>query len=215
MQAVERQQSLERERARIARDMHDDLGSSLVKIAMFGERLQTESDAPETIRAQLRRIASTARHVVTAFDEIVWTVNPRNDTLENLVTYLAHYATEFFADTPVRCHLDLPIELPASPLSAETRHNLFLALKEALNNVLKHSRASDAWLHVDVRGGVLRIRVRDNGRGLDPVPHGRPGSGLSNLTSRMTELGGQFELEDLAGQGTQLTLAVPLPHPVQ
>ncbi|MGH8022528.1 MAG: triple tyrosine motif-containing protein, partial [Limisphaerales bacterium] len=139
---LEQQQTLERERMRIARDMHDEMGSKLTKISFLSECASTDAKSGKSLSEKIDSIAQTSRELLKTMDEIVWAVNPRNDNLENLANYLAHHAIEYFQNTAVECDLRLPRETPHYPLSSETRHNLFLAFEEALNNVLKHSTAT-------------------------------------------------------------------------
>src|SRR6202012_2623387 len=129
----EQLQSLARERMRIARDIHDEMGSKLTKISFLSEHAQMDAEAASSsMNKKMQDIAQTSRDLLQTMDEIVWVVNPRNDSLENLVTYLNHYATEYFQNTSVECVLRLPPEIPHHPLSSEARHNLFLTFEEAL-----------------------------------------------------------------------------------
>ena len=126
------QQAMERERMRIAQDMHDEIGSKLTKISFMSERAKGELQGQEPVARKLNSIANTSRDLLQSLDEIVWAVNPHNDTLEHLAAYLGHYATEYLQNTAVDCELHIPQGLPHHPLSAEARHNLFLAFEEAL-----------------------------------------------------------------------------------
>jgi signal transduction histidine kinase len=155
--------------------------------------------------------------VVREMDEVVWTVNPKNDTLENLAGYIGQFAREHFADTGVECHLELPTELPNYLLTAEVRHNIFLAAKEALNNILRHAHASEVWVRLQTERSELTISIQDNGRGLgrsrsDPARAGA-GHGRENMEQRLSRIGGRLTIESQTGQtghGTLLTMTVPL-----
>lgn len=217
----EQQQSLERERMRIARDMHDEMGSKLTKISFLSERAQVEAESSGPLADKIRSIAQTSRQLLQTMDEIVWVVNPRNDTLENLIAYLSHYAVEYFQNTRVECGLRLPHEIPHYPLSSEVRHNLFLTFEEALNNVLKHSTASHVQVEMVLSASVFELRVADNGKGFDvpalpslpvPTPGGRGGNGLKNMRQRLTAIGGEYLVSSQPGQGTTITMRIPL-HP--
>ncbi|MEY2429741.1 MAG: hypothetical protein QOJ40_2626, partial [Verrucomicrobiota bacterium] len=131
LERLEQKHALEKERGRIAKDIHDDLGSSLTRITMLGERAEEGLVRHENVEPHVRKIVASARHTVQSLDEIVWAVNPENDSLEGLVEYISHYADEFFEDTDVLCHLEIPVELPDVSLAAEVRHDLFLVVKEA------------------------------------------------------------------------------------
>jgi signal transduction histidine kinase len=211
LQLLQQRHAIEKERGRIAKDIHDDLGSSLTRIMMLGERVEEGLGKREDVGTHINKIVSSARHTVQSLDEIVWAVNPENDTLNGLLEYIGHYADEFFENTDVNCRLELPVEVPAFNLPAETRHNLFLLVKEALNNALKHSGATEVRVEVSVENALVRILVEDNGRGFDlaAAAH-RKGNGLENMRKRIENLGGQFEIASAPGQGTSLKCGLKL-----
>ncbi len=216
---VEQQRLVERERMRIAQDMHDDIGSKLTKISFLSERARMASNGNGAVAGQIEAIATTSRELLQTLDEIVWAVNPRNDTLEHLAAYLSHYAAEYFQNTAVQCVMRLPREIPHHPLTAELRHNLFLAFEEVLNNALKHSGASQVSLEMVMGREDFQINVTDNGRGFDvaatheerPAGTGRRGgNGLLNLRQRLSVLGGECVVRSEPGAGTTVTLRIPL-----
>jgi signal transduction histidine kinase/streptogramin lyase len=223
LRRLQHEQAMDRERTRIARDMHDELGAKLTKVSFLSERLKSRTaNAPE-LRQQIGTIAETSRSLLKSLDEIVWAVNPKNDTLEHLADYLGQYADEYFQNTAVECAVNLPEELPQLPLSAERRHNLFLAFEEALNNVLKHSQATRVRVTMKMGEGALEVTVADNGRGFQipgadaPSAHPTPsetrgpgGNGLLNMQERLTEIGGHCRVTSLVGQGTRVELQLPL-----
>ena len=214
---LEQQQTLERERMRIARDMHDEMGSKLTKISFLSEHAQVDA-TPESVRSKIDSIAQTSRELLQTMDEIVWVVNPHNDTLENLTAYLSHYAVEYFQNTSVECELRLPPEIPHYPLSSEARHNLFLTFEETLNNVLKHSGATNVKVEMAVVGVEFQLKVTDNGKGFDvqaasaaSSPRGgRGGNGLKNMRQRLAGLGGQCEISSRPGAGTVVVIRLQL-----
>lgn len=218
---LQHQQSMERERVRIAQDMHDEIGSKLTKISFLSERAKVELRDAGPAAGKIDAIASTSRDLLLALDEIVWAVNPRNDTLEHLTDYLAQYAAEYFQDTAVECNLRLQGEIPRLPMSAETRHNLFLAFEEALNNVLKHSGASR--VHIDIRADQdqLRISIEDNGRGFafaensasQKPPNSTGGNGVPNMRQRLAEISGACQIRSTPGSGASIVLSIPLNLP--
>ena len=210
LEALERQHSLDRERTRIARDMHDGLGSNLVRISLLGEIAEADLNEPEAARAHIQKIASTARETVRDMDEIVWAVNPKNDTLENLANYLCHFSRELFEAVPARLKLDVPANLPGHPLSAEARHNLFLFVKEALNNAAKHARATEVCLLLRVERGSLEILISDDGQGISSAASTRKGHGMENLQTRADILGGTLDIQSEPGEGTRITLRLEL-----
>ena len=219
---LERQRSIERERTRIARDIHDDLGASLTRINMLSQSVRSELDATHQATADVESIHATARELTRAMDEIVWAVNPKHDTLDSLVTYLGRYAQSFLNGAGLRCRLDVPLNLPPATLTAEARHNLFLTLKEALNNVVKHAQGSEVTVSLTLSSRQFALVVSDNGCGFDDVvlqsnqqdsSPGRlsGGNGLSNMKRRLEEIGGHCSWESNPGQGTRLELRVPIP----
>ena len=213
---LEQQQSLERERMRIARDMHDEMGSKLTKISFLSERAQADAVSNGPLADKIESIAQTSRDLLKTMDEIVWVVNPRNDTLENLLAYLSHYAAEYFQNTPIECEMRLPQEIPPCPLSSDARHNLFLTFEEALNNVLKHSGGTRVKVEITVSANECEITIIDNGRGF-AVPEtpanvrprgGRGGNGLSNMRQRLADTGGECMVSSSPGKGTTVTIRI-------
>ena len=212
LERLTQQQALERERTRIAQDLHDDLGAGLVEINLGSELAQDFVLSPDEVREHAREIGTRAREMVIALDEIVWAVNPKHDNVSSLATYFCQFAQHFLKTTPIRCHLEVSRDIPNILLNAEQRHSLFLAFKEALSNVVQHSGATDLRLAISAHDGTLAISIRDNGCGLVPdVLRGRTGAdGLLNMQRRLVELGGRCEVESHPGSGTTLTFQVPL-----
>jgi ligand-binding sensor domain-containing protein/signal transduction histidine kinase len=214
---LEQQQAMERERMRIAQDMHDEIGSKLTKISFLSEGVKAAVPPADAIAGRIDSIAHTSRELLQTLDEIVWAVNPHNDTLEHAATYLGQYATDYLQNTPVEFEQNIARSIPHHPLSAEIRHNLFLAFEEALNNILKHAGATRVTLEMDCRPGAFVIRLADDGRGFDsvaPPPAGpaakRGGNGLVNMRERLASVGGRCEIRSQPGQGATVTIAIPL-----
>ncbi len=219
LELAQRQGALDRERTRIARDIHDELGTSLTRIIMLSQPDDEESGSS---RQELLRIHETARDLTRAMDEVVWAVNPRQDTLEGLVSYVSVFAQEFLNASSLGCRLDLPARVPPLPLSAEVRHSVFLAVKEAINNAVRHARAREIRIafHLEERGFALE--VADDGIGFDPdgvaltradVPAPRGGHGLRNMRDRLSALGGGCDIASMIGKGTTVRFVVPLVIP--
>lgn len=205
---LEQQHAIEKERGRIARDMHDQIGSGLTQIGLLGEFARRASGQNGDARPHVERICDTARELAQTLDEMVWMVNPRNDTLNKLALYIAAYAEEFFKATSVRCLLDIPSRLPAWPLPADVRHNLFLTVKEALNNIVKHSQASEARIKLILDGPTLEIHIEDDGIGLPSDARDLSRNGLLNMKDRITEIGGTFDVSSHPNNGTRICLRV-------
>ncbi|HEV2318670.1 MAG TPA: two-component regulator propeller domain-containing protein, partial [Verrucomicrobiae bacterium] len=214
--ALEQQAALQRERTRIAKDIHDDLGANLTQIAFLGELAQQDRGEPDKAVERVEKISATARQAIKSLDEIVWAVNPRNDTLAHLTDYAGQFALDYLRLAGIRCRLDLPEQCPTRDLTTDLRHNLFLAIKEALHNIVKHAHATEVRLQIQCSGDSLDIVIEDNGCGFDPAlaHNGAAGDpladGLRNMRQRMTDIGGQFDFQTAAGRGTTVHLRLSL-----
>jgi signal transduction histidine kinase/streptogramin lyase len=212
LDAVERQRALERERGRIARDIHDDLGSNLTRIVMLSESARGGLEKPEDTAAHLAEISQTSRDLTLQLSEIVWAVNPEHDTLDSFANYAGNHARTFLERAGIRCRLDVPVTLPPRPLDSPLRHNLFLAFKEALHNTVKHAGARAVFVSLALTGDRLTLTVEDDGRGFDPANSSGTGNGLPNLRRRLSEIGGQCEIASAPGRGTRVTFTVLVPR---
>jgi signal transduction histidine kinase len=201
LERLEWQQSLERERTRIARDIHDDLGSGLTRISMLSASARDQARAPAHLTGELDEITQTARELVGAMDEIVWAVNPGHDKLDSLIAYCGKYAQDFFKSTGLQCRLNLALDVPDWTLTSQVRHNLFLAFKEALNNAARHAGARTVIISARVEGVNFILTIKDDGHGFDPSAPGGGGNGLANMQHRLSEIGGQCIIESAAGNG--------------
>lgn len=204
LEELARQQAVERERARIAKDIHDDLGANLTLIAVLGDLARHEKAGE-----RIQKMASTARQAVKSLDEIVWAVNPRNDTLAHLLDYTGQYAVDYLRAAGVRCLLDVPEHTPQREVPSNVRHNLFLVVKEALQNTVKHAQATAVWLRISVTDQSLRIVIEDNGRGFESVTENALTDGLRNMRQRMDEIGGTYRIQSRPGQGTEIIVELP------
>ncbi|MCE9630441.1 MAG: sensor histidine kinase [Planctomycetia bacterium] len=215
---MERERQLEQERARIARDLHDDVGAGLTEIAVQTDWLRRDvehlHDAEITGRAD--RVCQSAVELIRSVDAIVWAVNPKNDTLDRFVGYLTHSADQFVRAAGLGIRLDVPDEVPATPLPGRVRHNLLLIVREAVNNAVKHAQAKLVWLGVrldrPLAGGRVTITVEDDGRGFDPNEPADDGrhSGLDNMRRRADDIGGTLTLTSRPGSGTRVEITAPL-----
>jgi signal transduction histidine kinase len=208
MRELEQQHALANERARIARDIHDELGSSLTQIGIQSKLAQIGT--PEATRQHVDNIAGIAQRTAVMFDEIVWAVNPRNDTLASFLEYLGDHAHNFLRGAGIRCELEFPNDVPMLALEAATRHHAFMAIKEALNNVVKHARASEVRLAAKLDGGKLLVKITDNGCGFELGRETVGADGLRNMKNRMAELGGDCRIESRLGEGTCTSFELPI-----
>ncbi len=204
MRLLEQQAALHRERARIAKDIHDDLGADLTQISLLGELAQQDRAAPEKAAERIEKISATARGAIKSLDEIVWAVNPRNDTLAHLIDYAGQFALDYLRVAGIRCRLDLPEQTPQREVSTDVRHNLFLVVKEALHNIVKHAHATAVWLRVTATDDALRLVIEDDGRGFEQPPNDAEADGLRNIRQRVSEIGGECRIESQAGAGTKV-----------
>jgi signal transduction histidine kinase len=209
---LRQQEALERDRARIARDIHDQLGANLTQVSLLGELVESDKNQPEEVAAHAKQISQTALETSRALDEIVWTVNPQNDTLDGLVNYICKYAQEYLAVAGLRYRMDIPAQLPDASISPEVRHNVFLASKEAITNIVRHAQASSAWLRLKLEPGRFILEIQDDGRGPSGAKEARAQTrnGLRNMGRRMEDVGGSFELGPAPERGTLVRLTAPL-----
>jgi signal transduction histidine kinase len=217
LEAAERQESLARERARIARDIHDDLGVSLTQIALQCEVMQDDLDQPAHMRRHVMELSQSSRAVTRAVDEIIWAVTPGNDTLETFTGFIGQFVENTLKPTGLACRLALPTELPNLPMMATVRHCLYLVLREALNNVIRHAGAKTVRFTLALTDRYLTLTLADDGCGFEPSRQSAlagerlcRGNGLSNMRKRMAEIGGTLDLASKPGQGTALTAQVNL-----
>jgi ligand-binding sensor domain-containing protein/signal transduction histidine kinase len=215
LQLHKHQEALEKERSRIARDLHDQLGANLTQVALLGEMAEADKDSPAEVATHAQQISQTARETTRAFDEIVWAANPANDTLEGLVNYACKYAQEYLTLAGLRYRAEVPAQLPAFTIPPEVRHNVFLAFKEAVNNVVKHAQASEVWIRLRLQPDCFTLSVEDNGRG----PAGtnaqaaQARNGLRNMRKRMEDIHGGFSIGPGNSGGTAVRLTVPSGKP--
>lgn len=210
---AEQERALERERTRIAQDLHDDLGSLLTRISLVSGLLRADKDNPDQVEVHAAKLSQSADQIVRSLEEIVWAVRPGSDTLQSLVEYITHFAQESFDRDTARCRLDLPDDLPDQHLPPEMRHNIFLVVKEALTNALKHAGAKEVQVRAKATPTTLEIAVEDDGRGFDMPAGSAPGkhNGLGNMRRRADAMGGRLEVESVRGQGTTVRLTVSFP----
>jgi ligand-binding sensor domain-containing protein/signal transduction histidine kinase len=210
--ALKQREALEKERARIARDIHDQVGASLTQVALLGELVESDKDAPAEVEAHARQISQTARETTHVLDEIVWAVNPSNDTLDGLVTYICKYTQEYLAVAGLHYRLDVPQQLPNTNIPPEVRHNVFLVCKEAVTNIVRHARATEAHVRLRLEPESFTVEIQDNGRGVAGMDEkaARNRNGLRNMRNRMESIGGEFAFGPAPGGGTLVRLKTPL-----
>jgi signal transduction histidine kinase len=216
IEQLKREHAVELERTRIAKDIHDDLGANLTEITLLSELSMDDEVPREEVQSDLRRIASKARQLTSSIADIVWAVNPQHDALDSFISYACTYAEDYLRSAQLRCRLDVPQDPPSIAVPAAVRHDLFLMLKEALNNIVKHASASEVTLRMILDQAGFRLTVSDDGCGFDPETVlavdevDRRGYGLYNMRKRVEHAGGVFELHSQPGRGTRIEVILNL-----
>jgi signal transduction histidine kinase len=204
------EQVVQRERARIARDIHDDLTAGLTQLVLLGEVAQSELPAGSEPRQHMSQVCEKARSLSRSMNEIIWAVNSQRDTSRDFVSYVCKYTETFLQPTAIRCRFDLEEDMPDTPCDLGVRRNLFLAVKEALHNAVRHSNATELVMRVRRQGAEVLVVVEDNGKGFDPVLADCAGNGLSNMMKRAAEAGGSFAIISQLGGGCRVEFIAPL-----
>ncbi len=210
-QKAEQQRLMAQERARIAHDLHDELGADITEIGMLATRAENGAGGAEEGRRCLMQMAAKTKQMVTKLEEIVWAMSPEHDSLKALVSYFSYFADRFLGLANIKLVVDVSEDAALLAVDAPVRHQLFLVFKEALANVVRHSGASEVRFVVRVEHRILSVVMADNGCGLrtpDTTAGGH--EGINNMRRRMEKLGGQFEITGAPGQGTTVKFSVPL-----
>ncbi len=204
------QRLLDLERSRIARDIHDDVGTRLTKLVLQGEVAQSALPPDSEVRRQFNGMCDGLRDVLGAMDEVLWAVNPRHDTLQDFIAHICDHAQTFLQPTKIQCLLEVEPDMPALNFDLPLRRSLLLVIKEVLNNAAKHSEASRLLLKIHRSGQKLVVVVEDNGRGFDLETASRERNGLRNVFQRMNEAGGECQIVTRPGQGCRVEFNIPL-----
>jgi len=209
LEQLRQREALQRERARIARDMHDEIGSRLARLAMLGEMAADDFAGNPADQLRVREITQGMREAAGELEHIIWAMNPKHDTLVWLAHRICQYAEEYFADTPVQCLFESLPELSAQVMPPDACEAVIQAVKEALANILKHAAATTANIGMFMDGRVFEVRIADHGCGFDPAATAG-GSGLANMRERLANIGGECRIESAPGRGTTVVLRWPL-----
>jgi signal transduction histidine kinase/ligand-binding sensor domain-containing protein len=204
---LEKQQAVEKERTRIATDIHDDLGSGLSRIRYLGEMVKLKSSQQQSFLPDIEKIAVFSDEMVDKMNEIVWALNEKNDSLEAIISYIRSFTVEYLSNNNVECKVVLPDHVPVRIVKGETRRNIFLSVKECLHNIVKHAEATEVNIQITITD-KLGIRIHDNGKGIDWENRRPFSNGIQNINKRMKEAGGAVEFKN--ENGTSVVLAIPL-----
>lgn len=205
-----KQQAIEKERNRISRDMHDDLGSGLTKIAILSEVAKKQMPEPEKAKEQLEKISQSSRELVDSLQDIIWVLNPANDTLESLAAYIREYTLKFAEPFSLETGFDYPEQFAAIQLSEEKRRNVFLTVKESLHNIARHAHCTRVDISITEEPGAFTLIIRDNGRGFDTGNTRMFGNGLKNMENRISQAGGNYQIDSAPGKGTLISIRIPV-----
>ena len=208
---VERQRENETVRTRIARDIHDDIGGRLTKVAMLSNEAKRKAqDHADDLRATLDRITAHSREVSAALSDIVWSVDPAQDSSAELVHHAGHVAHRLLDDAGMRHKLRFEHTEPGHPVSPSAKHHVVMVMKEAINNALKYAEAERITVRLTAGAGRFELLVQDDGKGFDPLAEARAGNGMRNMGERAKALGASFSLTAAPGQGCTIAMAGPL-----
>jgi len=194
------------ERNRISTDMHDELGSGVTAIRLMSEIVKTKMKG--NTLPEIDKISSNANDLLSKMNTIIWTMSSSNDRLDNMIAYTRSYAFEFLENTNINCHFESAEYIPPTEVSGEKRRNIFLSVKESLNNIAKHSKAEDVWIRITIVPGSLEIEIHDNGVGINLQKLREFGNGLNNMKKRIESIDGRYAI--INNQGTTTTITVPL-----
>ncbi|NTW25802.1 MAG: hypothetical protein HGA37_13985, partial [Lentimicrobium sp.] len=210
IKALEQEHAIEKERLRISKDMHDEVGASLTRISILSEIAKSRNQDPEKSQQLIQQISEIAGNVVDELSEIIWAMNPKNDSLDNFAAYVRRYASTYLEPTATEIKFHFPENIPNLPMSAELRRNLFLTIKEALHNVVKHAIAENVSITLQMDKKRLIISLVDDGAGFSEALLAGSGNGLINMRRRIEECGGTFSIVSGKGKGTEISFSVDL-----
>lgn len=209
MRLLEKQIAVDAERLRISTDMHDEIGSGITRIALLSELIQIKQKGKGELKNEIKTIATSAHRLVQTMSEIIWALNPQNDTLENLLAYIREQSQQYFEPFDKQFDIYFPDEVPLIKLTNEERRNLYLVTKELLNNALKHAEASVISVSFWVNKNQLRFTVRDDGIGIHQRKTREGANGIRNLKKRIKDINGNIEWKNIK-QGTEVNYTMPL-----
>jgi signal transduction histidine kinase/ligand-binding sensor domain-containing protein len=204
---LERKQAVEKERTRIATDMHDELGAGLSRIKFLSETIGLKKQMQEPVEEDIDKIRQYSHEMIDKMGEIVWALNEKNDSLSDLLAYTRVYAVQYLSENGIHCSVDTPVQFPSSFISGEFRRNIYLTVKEALHNIVKHAQARQVTIQMET-GKTLFISISDDGTGFDQNNIRPYGNGLNNMKKRMESIEGILEIKN--GNGTTIIISAPI-----
>jgi signal transduction histidine kinase len=208
---LEKRLAIDRERLRISQDMHDEIGSSLTQIAILSEIVKKKNNDQGEVMKLIERISGISGTVVDDLGEIIWAMNPKNDDLPSFLAYLREHASGYLSSAEIEGSFSFPEECPQLPMTSEQRRNIFLVVKEALHNVVKHSGAYRVNVSLNLSGNLLSVIIDDNGTGFEVDKITGTGNGLPGMQRRIEALGGSYSITSNKGKGTLIQFSVSIP----
>jgi len=202
----DQEQAVEKERSRISAELHDDIGGGLTAIRLMSEMLK-DSNSEESSRVFVNKISSSSNELVQKMNEIVWAMNINNDNLQSLISYTREFSVSYMDDFNLDCKIELPDLIPDLPVIGTKRRDIFLLVKEALNNIVKHAQATEVFISVHISQN-LQIEIADNGKGFDPQKIKKISNGLQNMRLRIERLHGLIQFKHM--NGTSVIFEIPL-----
>ena len=206
MMFLERLQAIEKERTRIATDMHDDLGAGLSRIKFLSQTLLNKN-SDVSVNSELEKITIYSDEMSEKMGEIIWALNEKNDTLADLIAYTRSYTVEYLASHDIQCDANTPMNLPESFITGEMRRNIFLSVKECLHNIVKHAGATTVCFSIKL-DHHMQIIIHDNGKGIDWNSQRSFSNGVQNIEKRMKEINGKVSFKN--DKGTKVSLSIPV-----
>lgn len=209
LQILEQEQALLKERNRISTDLHDDIGAELSNIVILSRIARSRISSNDNPSDYIQKIDSSASDVISKMNGIIWSLNPSNDNLQNLVDYIRRYVQEFLDMNDLSGKVLVFGEVDKSEIKALIRRNTFLIVKEGLHNISKHAEANEIIVRIQVLSDHLLIEIKDDGKGFE-MQYTRPdGLGLGSMKKRAADMGGSLEIVSSSEKGTALILKIP------
>jgi signal transduction histidine kinase len=210
LREAEHRHAVDRERLRISRDMHDEIGSSLTQVAILSELAKQRSGDPAEVARLTARIGEISGQALDEMGEIIWTMNPKNDNLASFASYVRQHAVEYLDAAGIRAVVDFPDDPPPLTMNAEQRRHFYLLIKEALHNIVRHAGARTVQFRMQQEGNRLTVEISDDGRGFDPVTSPGGGNGLPGMRRRAETLKGELVVDSSPGKGVRILFSAPL-----
>jgi signal transduction histidine kinase len=211
LRELQQQNAIEKERLRISKDMHDEVGASLTRISILSELARQKTGKAQETSAYIAQINEISGNVVDEMSEIIWAINPRNDNPESFASHIRQFVSNYLEPTGIIPDFRFQEPMPEFTMSSELRRNLFLTMKEAIHNLVKYSGSPNAEITLSFSDGSIHASIRDFGQGFNTLIFQKKGNGLQNMQKRIEDSGGRFNLSSVVGQGTLIEIVLPMP----